>query len=99
MFYAQMAPTADAGLIVATPTRRAPPVLTTLYFFDPPPALVGSDRRMDGSKTFQNDSGLPQGPAAPFIGRLLMHQTACARRSLAGMIGGGTLGREAPCLA
>ena len=29
---------------------------------------------------------------SPSPGRLLMHQTACARRSLAGMIGGRTLG-------
>ena len=28
-----------------------------------------------------------------------MRQTACARRSLAGMIGGGTRGREPPCSA
>ena len=38
----------------------------------------------------QNNSGLPQGPADPSPGRLLTRQTACARRSLAGMIGGGT---------
>ena len=36
---------------------------------------------------------------SPFPGRLLMHQTACARRSLGGMIGGGTRGREPPCPA
>ena len=47
---------------------------------------------------FQNDSGLPQGPADPSPGRLLMRQTACARRSLAGMIGGGTW-EGAPCPA
>jgi hypothetical protein len=48
---------------------------------------------------FQNDSGLPQGPAAPFTGRLLTRQTGCDRRSLAGMIGGGgTLGGS-PCPA
>jgi hypothetical protein len=29
---------------------------------------------------FQNDSGLPQGPADPCPGRLLMRQTACVRR-------------------
>jgi hypothetical protein len=44
--------------------------------------------------SIQNNSGLPQGPADLSPGRLLMRQTACARRSLAGMIGGGTLGRE-----
>jgi hypothetical protein len=30
--------------------------------------------------SIQNDSGLPQGPADPSTGRLLMRQTACARR-------------------
>jgi hypothetical protein len=30
--------------------------------------------------SIQNDSGLPQGPAHLSPGRLLMHQTACARR-------------------
>jgi hypothetical protein len=44
--------------------------------------------------SIQNDSGPPQGPGDPFPGRLLMRQTACARRSLAGMIGDGTRGRE-----
>jgi hypothetical protein len=29
----------------------------------------------------QNNSGLPQGPADPFPARLLMRQTACARRA------------------
>ena len=32
---------------------------------------------MDGSKSFQNDSGLPQGPADLSTGRLLMRQTTC----------------------
>jgi putative ABC transport system substrate-binding protein len=41
---------------------------------------------MDGSKSFQNDSGLPQGPADPVTAKLMTPQTACA----AGMIGGGT---------
>jgi len=36
----------------------------------------------------QNDSGPPQRPADPSPGRLLMRQTTCARRSLAGMIVG-----------
>ena len=45
-------------------------------------------------RSIQNNSGLPQGPADPSTGRLLMRQTACARRFLAGMIGGGTRGRE-----
>ena len=49
--------------------------------------------------SIQNDSGLPQGPAHLSPGRLLMHQTACARRSLAGMIGGGTPWEGAPCSA
>jgi hypothetical protein len=31
--------------------------------------------------SIQNDSGLPQGPADPSPGRLLMRQTACTRRS------------------
>ena len=35
----------------------------------------------------------------PFTGKLLMRQTACAWRFLPGMIGGGTRGRELPCLA
>jgi hypothetical protein len=41
---------------------------------------------MDGSKFFQNDSGLPQGPADPVTAKLMTRQTAC----VAGMIGGGT---------
>ena len=32
--------------------------------------------------SIQNDSVLPQGPADPSLGSLLMRQTACARRSL-----------------
>ena len=36
---------------------------------------------------------------SPSPGRLLMHQTACAQRSLGGMIGGGTHGREPQCPA
>ena len=47
---------------------------------------------------FQNNSGLPQGPADPSPGRLLMRQTACARRFLTAMIGGGTW-EGAPCSA
>jgi hypothetical protein len=39
MFYAQMEPTANAGLIVAKPTRfRAPPV-DDLAFFHPAPRV------------------------------------------------------------
>jgi hypothetical protein len=41
-------------------------------------------------RSIQNNSGLPQGPAHLSPGTLLMRQTGCARRSLAGMIGGGT---------
>jgi hypothetical protein len=48
---------------------------------------------------FQNDLGLPQGPGDPSTGRLLMRQTARTRRSLGGMIGGGTLGGSPPCPA
>jgi hypothetical protein len=40
----------------------------------------------------------PQGPADPCTGRLEMRQTVRARRSLAGMIAGGTLGGS-PCQA
>ena len=35
----------------------------------------------------------------PLHGRLLMRQTACVRRFLPAMIGGGTRGRGLPCLA
>src|SRR6476620_1006993 len=38
--------------------------------------------RASSSTSNQNNSGLPQGPADPGPGRLLMRQTACARRSL-----------------
>jgi hypothetical protein len=38
----------------------------------------------------QKDSGLPQGPADPSAGRLLMSQTACARPFPPAMIDGGT---------
>jgi hypothetical protein len=31
--------------------------------------------------SIQNDSGLPQGPADPSLGRLEVRQTACVRRS------------------
>ena len=41
----------------------------------------------------------PKDQADTSPGRLLMRQTACARRSLGGMIGGGTRGREPPCPA
>ena len=43
-----------------------------------------------GPPRFRTNSALPQGLADLSPGRLLMRQTACARRSLAGMIGGGT---------
>ena len=39
---------------------------------------------------FRTDLGLSQGPADLSPGRLLMRQTACARRFLPAMIGGGT---------
>jgi hypothetical protein len=46
--------------------------------------------------SIQNDSGLPQGPAAPSTGRLELRQTDCATavagwydRRAAGIIGGG----------
>jgi hypothetical protein len=43
----------------------------------------------------QNDSGLPQGPADPSPGRLLLASDRLRPAgSLAGMIGDGTLGRE-----
>ena len=54
---------------------------------------VATQRRStrNASRTLiQKDSGLPQGPADPSAGRLHGRQTACVRRSLAGMIGGGT---------
>jgi hypothetical protein len=35
---------------------------------------------MDGLKSFQNDSGLPQGPADLSTGKLKVRQTACAQR-------------------
>jgi hypothetical protein len=44
------------------------------------------------SASIQNDSGLPQGPAGPSPGRLLMRQTACAPAVPRGMIDGGTVG-------
>ena len=57
--------------------------------------LTGEDPArspVNHSTSIQNNSGRPQGPADPSTGRLLMRQTACTRRSLGGMIGGGTLG-------
>src|SRR6476620_5033119 len=67
---------------------------------DRSPASFGSHRHGNGlrsnreivgrSRLIQNDSVLPLGLAEPSTGRLDVRQTACARRSLAGMIGGGT---------
>ena len=54
------------------------------------PGHLAGWRANSNRLSIQNDSGLPQGPAEPSTGRLRMRQTACAQRSLAGMIGGGT---------
>jgi hypothetical protein len=59
-----------------------------------PRGRAGSARRplarQTAATTIQNVSGLAQGPAEPSTGRLDVRQTACARRSLAAMIDGGT---------
>ena len=53
--------------------------------------------RRTAAASIQYDSGLAQRPAAHSTGRVEVRQTACVRRSLAGMIGGGTRGREPQC--